>query len=96
MDINKLRNPELARLTGQKAINADIRRGFRHSFLPGRKPELTSLLPVSGGFVPVKITGEPQVFTTDQRIELRLPDGIEIILTGTGSLSAVQSILSIL
>lgn len=96
MDIRKVRNPELARLAGQKAISAGIRRGFRNSYLAGKRPALISEVPVSGSFVPFTITGGPQVHTTDQRIELRLPDGIEIILTGTGSLSAVQSILSIL
>ena len=96
MDIRKVRNPELVRLTGQKALRAGIRRRFRDSFLAAKKPDPTSSLPVSSSFVPFTITGGPQVNTTDQRIELRLPDGIEIILTGTGSLSAVQSILSIL
>jgi hypothetical protein len=96
MDIHKHRNPELARLTGKKAVSTNIGRGFRNRFLSGKKPGQTSLIPVSGSFVPVKINGDPQVFASDQRIELRLPDGIEIILTGTGSLSAVQSILSIL
>lgn len=96
MDIRKIRNPELARLTSQKTMSAGIRRRFRDSFLAAKKPHLTSSLPISGSFVPFTITGGPQVLTTDQRIEIRLPDGIEIILTGTGSVSAVQSILSIL
>ncbi|TSA33496.1 MAG: hypothetical protein D4R64_14080 [Porphyromonadaceae bacterium] len=96
MDIHKLRNPELARLTGQRTILTDIRRGFRNKLVAFKRPEVLSAMPVSGSFVPFTITGGPQVQTTDQRIELRLPDGIEIILTGTGSLSAVQSILSIL
>ena len=33
---------------------------------------------------------------SDQKIEIRLPDGINIILSGTDSLSAARSILSIL
>jgi hypothetical protein len=96
MDIRKVRNPELARLTGQKALSVGIRRRFRGNFLAAKKPDKVSSPPVSGSFVPFTITGGPQVHTSDQRIELRLPDGIEIILTGTDSLSAVQSILSIL
>jgi len=96
MDIRKVRNPELARLTGQKTINAVIRRRFQDNSTAVKKPAPTTIVPISGSFVPFTITGVPQVLTTDQRIELRLPDGIEIILTGTGSLSAVQSILSIL
>ena len=33
---------------------------------------------------------------SDQKIEIRLPDGINIILSGADSLSAARSILSIL
>jgi len=96
MDILKIRTPQVFRLTGFKERKAS-NHGLSHRVLiPGKRQSEPPANVESGSFVPVKILGDPQMHTTDQRIELRLPDGIEIILTGTGSLSAVQSILSIL
>ena len=96
MDIRKIRNPALVRLTGIKEHRAS-NHGLSHRvYRPGKRQPKPPANSASGGFVPVKILGDPQMHTTDQRIELRLPDGIAIILTGSGSLSAVQSILSIL
>jgi hypothetical protein len=52
-------------------------------------------------FAPVKLSGtnyrNPQYSdsVSDQRIEIHLPDGISIILTGADSLSAARDILSI-
>jgi hypothetical protein len=96
MDIRKIRNPVLVRLTGIKEHRVSNHELSHRVLIPGKRQPEPTVSAVSGCFVPVKITGDTQVHTSDQRIELRLPDGIEIILTGTGSLSAVQSILSIL
>ncbi|MFA5817636.1 MAG: hypothetical protein WC865_18700 [Bacteroidales bacterium] len=96
MDIRKIRNPALVRLTGIKEHRASNHELSNRVLIPGKRQSEPPANVESGSFVPVKILGDPQIHTTDQRIELRLPDGIEIILTGTGSLSAVQSILSIL
>ena len=96
MDTLKIHNPARVRIALMKERRSS-NRGLSHRVLiPGQRRSGPPPIADSGSFVPVKIQGGPQIPATDQRIELRLPDGIAIILTGTGSVSAVQSILSIL
>jgi len=60
---------------------------------PRQTAKPSEFIPVQLSVAESKLTNET---TSDQKIEISLPGGIRVILSGTGSLSAVKSILNIL
>jgi len=94
MQLSPHRTPVLHQLIKRKKLFITVL--DRKSRIPIPKPKTG--VPE---FAPVKLSGNDYQDTkssdslSDQRIEIHLPDGINIILSGTDSLSAARSILSI-
>jgi len=92
--IARLRNPILHKMLTE-------RKSF-HSIVKSQKRErLQKTNPGSTDFVPVQLS-EPSIQDSldssrghEHTIEIQFPDGIHIILTGSDSLSAAKSILTL-
>jgi len=85
MELFKIRNPLQYSLTRKSGVKNKL-------FTPVVRKQNTALYPVSG-FIPVHMADVPQPSSGDEKIEIRFPDGIQVVLSGPSSLSMAESLI---
>jgi hypothetical protein len=86
MELNKIRNPLHYFLTNKPGAKQKVNPGVK------RRP-ISDLNPISG-FIPVRLADAPLPTIGEEKIEIRFPDGIQVVLTGPASLSLAESLIS--
>ncbi len=86
MELYKIRNPLHYFLTKKSGFKLKGNTGVI------RKP-ISVPNPISG-FIPVRLADVPLPTTSEEKIEIRFPDGIQVVLIGPASLSLAESLIS--
>ncbi|TSA34068.1 MAG: hypothetical protein D4R64_12740 [Porphyromonadaceae bacterium] len=84
MELRKIRNPLHFFLTNKSGFKPKVNAGVK---------EKQFTAPMSG-FIPVHLADSPLPALCEEKIEIRFPDGIQVILTGPASLSVAESLIS--
>jgi len=84
MDLFKIRNPLYYRLTRKSGVKNQLNASVR-------KPSFAAS--PGSGFIPVHLAGVSHPADTGEKIEIRFPDGIQVVLTGPSSLSMAESLI---
>ncbi len=73
MELYKIRNPLHYSLTRKSGVKNKL-------FTPVVRKQNSAPVPVSG-FIPVRLADVPQPAADDEKIEIRFPDGIQVVLS---------------
>jgi len=84
MELSKIRNPLHFSLTNKSGFKPKVNAGVKQK-------QLTAPL---SGFIPVHLADSPLPALSEEKIEIRFPDGILVVLTGPTSLSVAESLIS--
>jgi len=86
MNPQKLRNPLFDRLTSKQGILDKMKHRTSRTVLSTTRPGLD--------FIPVRVSDPIEPITGEDRIEIRFPSGLEVILSGSSALTMAETLIS--
>ena len=84
MELRKIRNPLHFFLTNKSSFKPKLSAGVKQK-------QFTA--PMSS-FIPVHLADSPIPALSEEKIEIRFPDGIQVVLTEPASLTVAESLIS--